>query len=121
MPAMERLSLMLIKIHWSAQRNSLVFDRECSIHLRGGETEAWKYTYPLAIFASWAGGVLRNHTVNTIFHQTNLASPGDPGVIKPNVDTLYSRVVLDLSKSDVVLTVPNITDGRYWVYPVYDP
>ncbi|KIW51861.1 hypothetical protein PV05_10543 [Exophiala xenobiotica] len=84
---------------------------------------AWSliYTYPLAIFASWAGGVLRNHTVNTIFHQTNLASPGDPGVIKPNVDTLYSRVVLDLSKSDVVLTVPNITDGRYWVYPVYDP
>lgn len=59
-----------------------------------------------SIFSSWAGGV------NTIFHQRNLASPGDPGVIKPNVDTLYSRVVLDLSESDVVLTVPNITDGR---------
>ncbi len=42
-------------------------------------------------------------------------------MIKPNVDTLYSRVVLDLSEYDVILTVPNITDGRYWVYPVYDP
>ncbi|SMY24960.1 unnamed protein product [Zymoseptoria tritici ST99CH_1A5] len=42
------------------------------------------------------------------------------GVIKPNVDTVYSRVVLDLSKQDLVLTIPNITD-RYWVYPVYDP
>ena len=59
-------------------------------------------------------------SVNQIFHQRNLASVGDPGVIKPNVDTLYSRVVLDLSKQDVVLTVPNITDGRYWNYPVID-
>lgn len=84
---------------------------------------AWAliYTYPLAIFSSWAGGVLRSYTVNQIFHQRALATPTDPGVIKPNVDTLYSRVVLDLSQNDVVLTVPNITDGRYWVYPVYDP
>lgn len=65
--------------------------------------------------------MLRNVPVNTIFHQRELASPDDPGVIKPNIDTLYSRVVLDLSNNDVVLTVPNITDGRYWVYPVYDP
>ena len=59
-------------------------------------------------------------SVNQIFHQRNLASVGDPGVIKPNVDTLYSRVVLDLSRQNVVLTVPNITDGRYWNYPVLD-
>ncbi|ETN39026.1 uncharacterized protein HMPREF1541_07068 [Cyphellophora europaea CBS 101466] len=83
---------------------------------------AWAliYTYPLAIFSSWAGGVLRNHSVNEFFHQRNLATPNDPGVIKPNVDTLYSRVVLDLSETDLVLTVPEITD-RYWVYPIYDP
>ena len=64
--------------------------------------------------------MLRNVSVNQIFHQRNLASPDSPGVIKPNVDTLYSRVVLDLSQTDVVLTVPNITDGRYWNYPVID-
>ncbi|KAJ4364804.1 hypothetical protein N0V95_000648 [Ascochyta clinopodiicola] len=40
-------------------------------------------------------------------------------VIKPNVDTVYSRAVLDLSTHDVVLRIPEITD-RYWVYPIYD-
>lgn len=84
---------------------------------------AWAliYTYPLAIFSSWSGGVLRNVSVNEIFHQRKLASPDSPGVIKPNVDTLYSRVALDLSEQDVVLTVPPFNDSRYWNYPVYDP
>lgn len=79
-----------------------------------------QYTYPLYIFANFAGTVLRNVSVNHIFHQRNIASPDNPGVIKPNVDTLYSRVVLDLSQNDVVLTVPNITDNIYWNYPVID-
>ena len=64
--------------------------------------------------------MLRNVSVNEIFHQRNLASISSSAVIKPNTDTLYSRVVLDLSQNDVVLTVPNISDGRYWNYPVYD-
>jgi hypothetical protein len=66
------------------------------------------------------GGVLQDVDVNEIAHQNGLASVNSPGVIKPNVDTVYSKVVLDLSKQDVVLTIPNITD-RYWLYPVYDP
>ncbi|QDS68026.1 hypothetical protein FKW77_009509 [Venturia effusa] len=82
---------------------------------------AWAliYTYPLYIFGNFAGNVLRNVGVNEIFHQRNLASVDSPGVIKPNVDTTYSRVVLDLSKQDLILTIPNITD-RYWVYPIID-
>lgn len=83
-------------------------------------TNQIQYTDPLYIFANFAGTVLRNISVNNICHQRNLASPDNPGVIKPNVDTLYSRVGLDLSQSDVVLTVPNITVGRYWNYPVID-
>lgn len=79
-----------------------------------------QYLYPLYIFGNFAGNVIRNVGVITIFHQRNLASVDSPGVIKPNIDTLYSRVVLDLSQSDVALTIPNINDGRYWNYPVID-
>jgi uncharacterized membrane protein len=64
--------------------------------------------------------VLRNVSVNEFFHQRNLASPDNGGVFTPNVDTLYSRVVLDLSTQDVELTIPYIGDDRYWNYPVYD-
>ena len=78
-----------------------------------------KYTYPLYIFANFAGTVLQNVAINQIFHQQQLASIESSAVIKPNVDTVYSRVVLDLSKNDVVLTIPPISD-RYWVYPVID-
>ncbi len=79
-----------------------------------------QYTYPIYIWANFAGSVLRNVSVNTIFHQRGLASISSAAVIKPNVDTLYSRVVLDLSQNDVALTIPNISDGRYWNYPLYD-
>jgi hypothetical protein len=79
-----------------------------------------QYSYPLYIFGNFAGNVIQNVGVNTIFNQRNLASIDSPGVIKPNIDTLYSRVVLDLSQKDVVLTIPNIADGRYWNYPVLD-
>lgn len=80
----------------------------------------FQYTYPLVFFANFAGAVFRNVSVNEIFHRRNLASPTDPGVSEPNVDTLYSRVVLDLSSHDLVLTVPDTADGIYWNYPVYD-
>ena len=72
------------------------------------------------IFANFAGSVLRNVSVNEIFHQRQPASVTAAAVIKPNVDTIYSRVVVDLSHQDLVLTVANVTDGRYFVYPVLD-
>ena len=78
-----------------------------------------QYTYPLYIFGNFAGAVLRNVSVNQIFNQRTLAAIGSSAVIKPNVDTVYSRAVLDLSTHDVVLRIPEVTD-RYWVYPIYD-
>jgi len=71
------------------------------------------------MFGNFAGAVLQNVSVNQIFHQRQLASIDSAAVIKPNVDTVYSRVVLDLSQNDVVLTIPEIPD-RYWISPVCD-
>ncbi|KAM0801129.1 hypothetical protein BDR22DRAFT_972437 [Usnea florida] len=56
---------------------------------------------------------------NRINNQAQLASLSSAAVVKPNVDTLYSRVIIDLSQRDLELTVPNITD-RFWIYPFYD-
>lgn len=87
--------------------------------LPGTDTHEIQYTYPLYIFGNFAGAVLKNVGINQIFHQRTLAAIGSSAVIKPNVDTVYSRAVLDLSTHDVALTIPEITD-RYWVYPIYD-
>jgi hypothetical protein len=40
-------------------------------------------------------------------------------VVRPNFDTLYSSVWLDLSGGPVVVSTPD-TAGRYFVFPVYD-
>ena len=56
---------------------------------------------------------------NQINNQAQLASLTSAAVVKPNVDTLYSRVIIDLSQGDLELTIPNITD-RFWIYPFYD-
>lgn len=56
---------------------------------------------------------------NKINTQTQLASLASAAVVKPNVDTVYSRVIVDLSKDDLVLTVPEIKD-RFWIFPFYD-
>lgn len=58
---------------------------------------------------------------NGIYIRPRLADPNSKAVVKPNVDTLYTVVVIDLSQDDLVLTVPEISDGRYWVFPFYDP
>jgi hypothetical protein len=40
-------------------------------------------------------------------------------VVRPNFDTLYSASWLDLSGGPVIVSMPD-TDGRYYVFPIYD-
>lgn len=48
-----------------------------------------------------------------------LATSAYHDVVRPNVDTLYSAAVIDLSHHDVLVDVPVIKD-RFWVFPFYD-
>lgn len=52
---------------------------------------------------------------------SRLATPQDTAVVKPNVDTLYSRVFYDLSKQDLVFDVPAVNDSRYYALSFYTP
>ncbi|KAL8827426.1 MAG: hypothetical protein Q9191_003193 [Dirinaria sp. TL-2023a] len=56
---------------------------------------------------------------NKINNQDQLASLSSAAVVKPNVDTLYSRVIVDLSQNDLELNIPVIND-RFWIFPFYD-
>lgn len=72
-----------------------------------------KYSYPFYPYALAVQGT-PNATTNTLFHQRDLVTADDTWVVRPNVDTLYSRAFLDLSSSDLEITIPEISD-RYWV------
>lgn len=79
-----------------------------------------QYGYPLMPFAHFAIPVLEEvKATNHFLHMTELATSSFKSVVRPNVDTLYSSAVLDLSLHDVVVDVP-IVKGRYWVFPFYD-
>ena len=81
---------------------------------------SYVYAVPLAAFAKLAAPVLTAVGTNKVVSAQTLSGPQDTTVVRPNVDTLYSTGILDLSQDDLVLTVPNISDGRYWLFPFYD-
>jgi hypothetical protein len=59
--------------------------------------------------------------VNVLVPATTLATPSETSVALPNVDTLYSTAVFDLSENDIVVTVPQVDANRYWNFGFYDP
>ena len=42
-------------------------------------------------------------------------------MVGPNVDTLYTVLIYDLSVADLAVTVPPVEPGRFYVFPSYDP
>ncbi|PHH92649.1 hypothetical protein CDD83_6253 [Cordyceps sp. RAO-2017] len=90
----------------------------------GGSTAATAfaitYGYPVTQFALTFDSVLSSVGANSIINANDTASAGSESVIRPNVDTLYSKFVVDLSHADVILTIPDIGDDRYYVFPFYD-
>ncbi|KAE8306252.1 DUF1254-domain-containing protein [Aspergillus transmontanensis] len=78
------------------------------------------YGYPLPSFARAAVAALSEvNCTNCFQHNTQLATSASQHVVRPNVDTLYSTAVIDLSHHDIVVDIPLVKD-RYWVFPFYD-
>ncbi|RDA95860.1 hypothetical protein CP533_5161 [Ophiocordyceps camponoti-saundersi (nom. inval.)] len=100
---------------------------EESLRLTNATAFAITYGYPLAQYAVAVGPVLASVGPNAFQHHRNtvMAEEDDededevpPG--RPDPDVLYSAAAIDLSTSNVVLTIPKINDGRYFVVSFYD-
>lgn len=63
--------------------------------------------------------MLAKSPANTLLHMRRLATADFADVVRVNVDTIYSGLIVDLSHHDLILKVPSIPD-RYWVFPFYD-
>ncbi|KAJ7849752.1 hypothetical protein B0H13DRAFT_2361135 [Mycena leptocephala] len=82
------------------------------------------YGFPLTEYVVFANSLANQSggqwTTNSLFHQTALTNASCRDVVRPNVDTLYSESLIDLSENDVVATMPPLEAGRFYVWPFYD-
>ncbi|MCJ1387052.1 hypothetical protein MMC17_010181 [Xylographa soralifera] len=78
------------------------------------------YGYPILPYLQFVEPLFSTVGTNAIYNEPGLANLQEAAVVRPNVDTLYSRVAVDLSHTDLELTVPSIEDGRFYIFPFYD-
>ncbi|KAF2878282.1 hypothetical protein BDV95DRAFT_600949 [Massariosphaeria phaeospora] len=79
---------------------------------------AFTYGFPLYPYGALTQGEDAIPT-NRLIHQSEPRTSDNREIVRPNVDTLYSTVFIDLSTHDLEITVPNLS-SRYLVWPFYD-
>ena len=108
-----------------------VFSFVCLVNIAFGQSavvsqnatvSALVYGFPLTRYAMLAPKLL--HTplgANAFYHAQKLSTADDKNVVKPNVDTIYSTLIYDLSQSNVVVNVPEVPNDQYHLFSYYDP
>jgi hypothetical protein len=79
------------------------------------------YGYPLLAWQNAYVPVIDAVGANKWQHSRELSVPTDRDVVKPNVDTLYSRLIYDLSQSNIEVTIPDVPAENFKLFSFYDP
>lgn len=89
--------------------------------------EAYIYAYPMLEHykTMYVSFIAEEHPAymgpfNTLVNNTELQSPENKAVVRPNSDTFYSGAGLDLRREPMVISVPEITDNRYYSFQLID-
>jgi hypothetical protein len=90
--------------------------------------EAWVYLYPLVLmditrsqmanFEKWDGKSIYA-PMNTFGHFRAFPPLTFKTVVRPNFDTMYSSLWMDLTKEPMILSLPD-SKGRYYLMPALD-
>lgn len=71
------------------------------------------YAYPLLAYQKAFSSLSPLIGVNHFGHSRQLATSTNRYVVKPNVDTLYSTSIFDVSNQDVIVKLPAIPEDQY--------
>ncbi|KAK1855984.1 hypothetical protein CCHR01_01366 [Colletotrichum chrysophilum] len=84
---------------------------------------AYTYGYSLYAYGNVAKPILREVPLkpNVNLPDPEPNEPGGVGVVRPNADTMYSILFIDLSSDDIVVNIPEMPQDRYWVFPICTP
>ncbi|WP_327139151.1 DUF1254 domain-containing protein [Nocardia sp. NBC_01327] len=80
-------------------------------------TDAYVFGYPLVLMdATRAAALPANH----FDHADALPTAADRSVVRLNLDTLYSQAWLDVKNEPMVIQIPQMDSGRYWLMQFMD-
>lgn len=89
--------------------------------------EAYIYTYPmmesykmLYVLKVWKDSPVYEAPLNELTHNAVLLGPEYTTMVRPNNDTFYSNVMFDLRAEPMILSVPAISDNRYYSWQLID-
>ncbi|MEV6279063.1 DUF1254 domain-containing protein [Nocardia sp. NPDC051832] len=82
--------------------------------------QAYVFGYPLVLMDVTRAAAVQHLPVNRLANVAATPTPDSTYVVRPNLDTLYSQAWLDLRAEPVLLRVPAMADGRYWLMQVLD-
>ncbi|OTB18136.1 hypothetical protein K445DRAFT_55566, partial [Daldinia sp. EC12] len=80
-----------------------------------------QYGEPLASYAQACAGPPKGPLINQLYKNTALATPYQTAIVSPNVDTLYMSQCYDISRKDIVITIPEVDPNRYYGVSFYTP
>ncbi|MFE7802154.1 DUF1254 domain-containing protein [Nocardia sp. NPDC057440] len=83
-------------------------------------TDAYIFGYPLVLMDVTRVAAEKITPTNTFQHAAGLPTSDRRDAVRPNLDTLYSAAWLDVSTEPMVLQVPAIEPGRYWLIQLLD-
>ena len=89
--------------------------------------EAYIYGYPIIenykvmyAYSLDEGGPQYKAPMNQLKNEARVYTPEDKAVVTPNSDTPYSFIVMDLRAEPMVLSVPEMEEGRYFSIQLID-
>lgn len=122
------LASFLIIISGCLNSNKSHSEKELSnIEIKKITKEAYIYTYPMMesykmiyLLKVWKDSPVYEAPFNELTHNSVLLGPEYTTMVRPNNDTFYSNVIFDLRAEPMILSVPAITDNRYYSWQLID-
>ncbi|MFI9403717.1 DUF1254 domain-containing protein [Nocardia sp. NPDC052316] len=82
--------------------------------------DAYIFGFPLVLMDVTRAAAQASTPANRFQHAAALPTPARRDVVRLNLDTLYSVAWLDLRAEPIVLRVPAMDGGRYWLMQLLD-
>ncbi|MGO4615401.1 DUF1254 domain-containing protein [Nocardia sp. 2YAB30] len=82
--------------------------------------DAYIFGFPLVLMDVTRAAEEATTPVNRFHHTTSLPTSAQRDLVRMNLDTLYSTAWLDLTAEPMVLRVPAMDGGRYWLVQLLD-